>query len=140
MTFSERDLEELASTFVAALGKRKVRPDDPILRLDLDLALRLAVATGQGIWAIDADLFDIPWVVPVIRKALQAAALMPVLQRQVKHYQEELKAARKPAPKPKPKPKAHPVKKPAAAAAAMTTRGAAAPTSPAAPAAAAAHG
>ncbi len=123
MTFSARELDELALAYIQAVRVRKVHPNDPELRGTVDLLIRLqGAAWGAGGW-IEDRVFTIPWVVPVLRKALKDAGALVWAQGEVKKLQVELKLAKAPAPKPKPRPKVKPATSPAPA----VTHAAAAP-------------
>lgn len=105
MAFSPRELEALQDAYCGALLQRKPNPKDPDLVLDVDLALRLEVATFANGAPTFGSVLEIPWVLPVIRKALQASSRIHDLERSLKEAQAEVKRLHKPAPKPKPRPK-----------------------------------
>ncbi len=99
MTFSPWELDELAKVYREALQQRKPRPQDPGLRADVHLLIRLEAAAGVGgnLWTESG--LTIPWVMPVLSKAIVAADKVPDLELQVKDLEAKLKAAKKPAAK-----------------------------------------
>ncbi len=101
MAFSAHDIEQLARMYTQELQRRKVRPNDPTLNLDVDLLFRLEGAAVAMIGWGSTQVFTIPWVVPVLHKAIADANKVSGLEAQVKQLQLQLKEARKPAAKAK---------------------------------------
>ncbi len=101
MAFSPGELDELAKVYREALAQRKPRPQDPGLRHHVHLLIRLEAAAGVGgnFWTESG--LTIPWVMPVLNKAIADADKVIDLQQQVRDLELELKAAKKPAAKAK---------------------------------------
>ncbi len=101
MTFSQDEAWALGHAYHHRLATRQAKPGDPTLACAVDLLIRLYVAMGGGVSYNAPNPFSIPWVLPVLRKAIADAIQMPALKHRIARLEFDLKLARKPARKPK---------------------------------------